>query len=111
MIKTLPEIGHTHEVGNGEEALDFILSKCNIEIVVEQCPDLILLDLNMPVMDGFEFLEAFKQADFQNKDKVRIVVVTSSSNPKDMERLKAYDIWKFVNKPLTPAKMEAIMAA
>lgn len=107
------QIGHTHEASNGEEALDFIVEFCTDDGVsrMHVCPELVLLDLNMPVMDGFEFLEAFHKLNLKLRDNIRIVIVTSSNNPSDIERLKAYNVFKYINKPLTPDKIEAILAA
>ncbi len=68
---------------------------------------LILLDLNMPVMDGFEFLEELSpgeiKADFQ------IIILTSSDNQRDIEKIKAYDIKSFISKPITEEKLLEIL--
>jgi CheY-like chemotaxis protein len=110
VIRTSPEISHTHEASNGEVALQFIKDHCDVIPPIKAlCPDLVFLDLNMPVMDGFEFLEAFKKSSIANKEKIKIVVVTSSSNPMDKQRLAPYNIWKFINKPLTPEKVQNLL--
>ncbi len=113
MMDYQDQITHTHEASNGEEALEFIMQYCESGVVNIStfCPDLVLLDLNMPVMDGFQFLEALKNLELKRKNEIRIVVVTSSNNPKDIERLKDYNIFKFLNKPLTPEKVHEILAA
>lgn len=64
-------------------------------------PDLILLDINMPRMDGFEFLEAASERFGTNLCPV-IVMLTTSLNPKDEKRAKSFSIVRdFLNKPLT----------
>ncbi len=107
------EVSHTHEASNGEEALEFILQYCDDQVIrfPEHCPDLILLDLNMPVMDGFAFLEAFQKIDSRYKDSMRVVVLTSSNNPDDKKKLEPYPVEKYVNKPLTSEKLEAILGS
>lgn len=91
---------------NGEEALDYIQKYCKKS---GSCPELIFLDINMPVMNGFEFLNEFKNIDLNNKNQVKIIVLTTSSNPGDMQKLKQYSIKGFLNKPLTEKKILEII--
>jgi CheY-like chemotaxis protein len=84
---------------NGMEALELIKQRGNHAGV--SLPELILLDINMPVMDGFGFLEAFNELNIPNKDKAHIVMLTTSVNPKDVARIKEYGISTVINKPLT----------
>ena len=94
---------------NGEEALNFLREECipNPEL----CPELILLDINMPVMDGFEFLERYKTLNFPNKGSVIIVMLTTSTNPNDTERLNKAGISGYINKPLTEEKIKILMGS
>jgi CheY-like chemotaxis protein len=65
-------------------------------------PDLILLDLNMPGMDGWEFLEAFHQLPEERRQAPVMVMLTTSVNPADEERARANGILRgFCAKPLT----------
>ena len=87
-----------HAVGNGQVALDLIASTFGGTSFL---PDLILLDLNMPVMDGFRFLEAFKKLRLPNKENVKIIIVTSSEDPCDLWRAKEMGISGYLTKPLS----------
>lgn len=80
---------------NGKEAIEVIKQAC----ADEYCPQLILLDINMPVMNGFEFLEAYERLDLAHKQSVVIVMLTTSMNPKGMARLKQVQIKNVLNKP------------
>jgi CheY-like chemotaxis protein len=69
-------------------------------------PDMVILDINMPIMDGWDFLQAFDELELEGKENVTIVMVSSSINPEDIERAHQNRWLKdYVNKPLTPQKM------
>ncbi|MFA9188313.1 response regulator [Flavobacterium sp. FBOR7N2.3] len=68
-------------------------------------PDVILLDLNMPVLDGWQFLDEFTQVDFAKK--IVIFIVSSSIDPSDLEMAKNYPIIKdYIVKPLSSEKLK-----
>ncbi|MFL5728683.1 MAG: response regulator [Cytophagaceae bacterium] len=92
---------------NGEEGLKYIDQHCAIHEGC--CPDLVFLDINMPVMDGFEFIKKFQQLNFQNKDKMTVAILTTSHNQRDMEALKGLGPYHFLNKPLTEEKVKEIL--
>jgi CheY-like chemotaxis protein len=92
---------------NGKEALAY-LTKLLAEN--KKCPSLILLDINMPVMDGFEFVDAFHKLEFENKKEVVIIMLTTSENTKDIERVNTSEnIVGYLNKPLTEEKIIRII--
>ena len=70
-----------HSVLNGQEAIDYIKT-CS----KEDQPDLILLDINMPLMDGFEFLGHLENLDVN--ENIVILMVSTSIIPRDIERSK-----------------------
>lgn len=98
--KTLERTGFVNDIQtvlNGKEAIDLFKSYYQES---RQLPDLVLLDLNMPIMDGFGFLEAFKALPSPDKENVKIIVVTSSQDPKDISRAKELGIKQYLTKPL-----------
>ena len=72
-------------------------------------PNLIFLDLNMPEMDGFSFLENFNRFPQSVKDKTKVVVVTSSSSHSDKERALGFEsVIHFMSKPLSERALDQV---
>lgn len=86
-------------VENGQEALEFL--KSGIKGEYPQ-PDLIFLDINMPIMNGWEFLEAYKKLSINQKGKIIIIMLTTSLNPEDQTRAEnMIEVSGFRRKPLS----------
>ena len=83
-----------------QKAIDFLQENKKNE---ETLPDVILLDLNMPVIDGWDFLETFETLIKEFKKDIRVFIVSSSVDEKDVLRSKSYPTVKgFISKPLSP---------
>tara|TARA_R110002049_G_scaffold308561_1_gene512935 strand:- start:366 stop:761 length:396 start_codon:yes stop_codon:yes gene_type:complete len=86
---------------NGKEALDMIVAMLELGEVL---PEVIFLDLNMPIMDGWEFLEEFGK--LPNVQNIKIFILSSSIDSRDIEKAKQYYIVNdFIAKPLTDRKI------
>jgi CheY-like chemotaxis protein len=87
------------EFYNGKEAIDFLTDPENLNTL----PDIIFLDINMPVMDGWGFMESFVKIKPQLGKKITIYMVSSSINDEDIQRAKTIsDITDYVIKPISP---------
>jgi CheY-like chemotaxis protein len=64
-------------------------------------PELILVDIHMPVMDGFDFLEGYRQRQYHEKYDALVVMLTTSTNPRDVDRILAAGFAEYLPKPLT----------
>ena len=93
---------------NGKEALDhfkLILENAHEEIL----PDIIFLDINMPIMDGWEFLNEFIKIKNIFDKKITLYVVSSSIDPRDLERAKSFNlVTDYLIKPIELKKFEKI---
>jgi CheY-like chemotaxis protein len=91
---------------NGEDAIEQLLGF--LENTAE-LPDFILLDLNMPIMDGWQFLDAYMNLNI-NKE-IPIFIATSSIDPRDLEKSKSYAVVEdYVLKPVTGQKIQDMVA-
>jgi len=85
---------------NGEEALQYFNSIINKE--ENKLPNLIFLDLNMPVMDGWEFLDNFSTNKYSEINSTKIVILSSTIDPEDLQKSKKYPmVIDFLSKPIT----------
>ena len=105
LLKQLHIAEEVHSVTNGKEALRFLKENAAIKTVTI-FPEVIFLDLNMPVMDGFDFLEQLSQTMPAYANVSKIYILTSSESPLDIDRCRQYDIAGYISKPLNEAKIE-----
>jgi CheY-like chemotaxis protein len=91
---------------NGKEAYDKLRT---IFLSSEKLPEIILLDLNMPVWDGWQFLEEFTKIPISSN--VIIYILTSSSDPADLQRAETYNLSKnYLVKPITKYQLKTVLA-
>jgi len=91
---------------SGKSALDYILEN---QENLDQIPEIIFLDINMPIVDGFVFLYEYEKFGTAVKDKCRVIILSSSDNKRDIDKIINNDfVIKFVTKPLTEKTLEEI---
>ena len=97
---------HIHVAENGQIALDRIAELQELG----EAPDMILLDINMPIMNGFEFLDHYKNLSDKIKSSVVVCMLTTSLAKEDLEMSKQYDVLSdYIDKPLYEAKMRELI--
>ena len=80
------------------------------KIWVDQFPELILIDINMPIMNGWQFVEKYKMLFGKEKPASKLIILSTSQNPDDKEKSKSLELVDgFENKPLTPIKLAKIL--
>lgn len=95
---------------NGEEALQYFdkLNLASTDALLAK-PQLIFLDLNMPVMGGWEFLESFSTPEYSQYNSTKVIILSSTIDPDDLEKSNKYPmVIDFLSKPISKEMLEYI---
>lgn len=102
--KFIAKSGKAKEVNSfmvGEQALDFLENTDNF-------PQLIFLDINMPTMDAWEFLERYRE--IKTRKATKLFLLTTSISPQDQQKMKAYpEVAEMLFKPLSTEKIDTLI--
>jgi CheY-like chemotaxis protein len=97
---------------NGKQAFDYLYNVSNNNYEEGNAdyfqPELILLDINMPVMDGFEMLDLYERLDPVFRKGIVMAVLTTSTHPQDTDNSKKYSA-EYLTKPLTADKVKMLL--
>lgn len=110
MMKLLERLGipadSVRTALSGREALDLMVEA---QLTGKAYPDFIMLDLNMPMMDGFAFLEACHKLPERLPQQVKIIIISSSLDKRDRDRALHLGASHYLIKPVTETDLEAIL--
>ena len=102
IVRQAAVVDHVHVCTSGKSALEFLRSAENPQ------PSVIFLDVNMPSMNGWEFLEDYHRLSEQQRAKVVVIMLTTSLDPNDELKAKEMGTQGFIRKPLTSEEVVAI---
>ncbi len=98
---------HIEVARDGKQAIDYLKSCIDKD---QSLPELIFLDINMPVMNGWEFLEQFHHLRDSKPGGAVVVMLTTSLNPDDRARAESYpEVRSFTYKPLTESRLDELL--
>ncbi|MBQ4804032.1 response regulator [Aquimarina sp. MMG015] len=98
---------NVNTVQSGKAALEYLSKVENREVIK---PDLIFLDINMPAMNGWEFLIEFAKLNKAITEGIKVILLSTSSNPDDVnESIKNHSVDDFINKPLSLDLLDNVM--
>lgn len=107
VIEKNSDVREIKTFSNGLDALNFLKENINDKY---QLPEIIFLDLSMPIMDGWQFLDGFENIKSPNTKKIIIYICSSSISPYDLERAKNINAVKdYIVKPITKDKLIEII--
>lgn len=96
---------------NGKEVLNYFCALAkNNDIHASSYPKLVLLDLNMPIMSGWEFLDEYSKNNFPELfPQTKFVILSSTIDPQDINKSKSYPfVMDFISKPITKEILETL---
>lgn len=106
LLQRLGFDGELDSASNGMEAMEKVRNAWSTQ---GASPDLILLDINMPVMDGFEFLRKLAAEPASRSNRPPVVVVSSSDDSIDLRKAKELGAVNYVVKPITDFKLREVL--
>ena len=92
---------------NGQDGIEMLERFCKRLVLI---PDIILVDLHMPVMDGFGFLESFNKMNCMKPEGLVVIVLSSSECPKEHERVRSLGVKHFFPKPISLERIEGVLS-
>lgn len=111
LVENLVKINHysLDMIGfkNGKEGIDYLTSYSNEP---DKIPDIIILDINMPIMDGWDFLDEYKKIKNTLSKNPAINIMSSSNRPEDKEKARSYeDVNGYFEKPIDEEIMKKMI--
>ncbi len=107
-IKATQFSGKILQFNNGSEAIQYLEEHADDQNAL---PDLLFLDINMPLVDGWMFMEDYISLKSRINKMIRIYMISSSIDPKDVERAKAIrEIKEYVTKPVSQQKFAELIS-
>jgi CheY-like chemotaxis protein len=104
ILREMDVVEKIEVAANGIEALEYLRNNINA------LPELIFLDINMPKMNGWEFLREYKKTGIAANALIVVMILTTSANPDDVKRAQEIEeVFGFETKPLTEETMKMVL--
>lgn len=108
--KIIRNTGRSETIKSFVQATDALEFITNSPVAADDLKTILLVDIHMPLMNGFEFVEAFEKIPKERKDNYIIYVLSSSINENDLNRVRYYSsVKQFLNKPLTSNTLTTLL--
>ena len=104
LIEKYKLCNHVMEFKNGQEAMNYFNSVTDTTLL----PQVIFLDINMPVMNGWDFVKQFTQLPYLNNSNMNLYITSSSIDSADINRARSFSVIRdYLIKPLTLDKLKS----
>jgi CheY-like chemotaxis protein len=90
---------------DGESAMEHLLLHCEAKLEESICPELIIFDHHMPIMDGMEMMQALKGKGFVDRNRIVFVLLGVNSSEEHIEQFTKLGVQEYTSKPLSKEKL------
>lgn len=109
-MKTLEKASFATKIITARNGLEGLRKISEYSLKENLCPELVITDMEMPVMDGIEFIDSFRQMNFVNKESITIIANSSTLSEPHRIKLDSIGVKTYIQKPLDTQAIQEVIS-